>query len=69
MLVELDDSDPGTLEVRFVDAHRSRRAWIAAHSFFWMVTRHPPVDEAILTGPGVAPLHFREGRIRHVQTS
>lgn len=66
VLVELRHSDPGGLLVRFVDGTRPGRASIVAHSFLWMLTRRGAVEEAMLVGPGVEPLHFRDGRIQRL---
>lgn len=49
--------------VRFSAVGEHGPAWVAAHSFLWMVTRRYPVDEALLIGPDTEPLRFRQGRI------
>ncbi|GAA0508752.1 hypothetical protein GCM10011581_19180 [Saccharopolyspora subtropica] len=66
VLVELRHSDPGGLLVRFEDGATPGRASIAAHSFLWMITRRPWVEEAVLTGAGAEPLRFHRGRIHRM---
>ncbi|PKW13578.1 hypothetical protein [Saccharopolyspora spinosa] len=66
VLVELRQIDPSGLLVRFVDGTRPGRASIVAHSFLWILTRRGAVDEAMLVGPGVEPLRFRDGRIQRL---
>ncbi|MGP4018514.1 hypothetical protein [Saccharopolyspora sp. 5N708] len=66
VVVELRYSDPGGLLVRFVDGRRPGQASIVAHSFLWMITRRAPVEEAMLVGPGIEPLRFRDGRIQRL---
>jgi hypothetical protein len=66
VLVELSRSDPGGLLVRFADGRRPGQASIVAHSFLWMITRRAEVEEAMLVGPGIEPLHFRDGRIQRL---
>lgn len=67
--VELRQIVPSGLLVRFVDGTRPGRASIVAHSFLWMLTSRGAVEEAMLVGPGVQPLRFRDGRIQPSDTS
>ncbi|MGW1680471.1 hypothetical protein [Saccharopolyspora sp. NPDC002376] len=67
VLVELRHSDPGGLQVRFVDGTSSGRAVVVARSFLWMITRRGGVDEALLVGPGTTRLRFRNGRIQRLE--
>lgn len=67
VLVEFRHSDPGGLQVRFVDGTRPGRAAVVARSFLWMITRRGGVDEALLVGPGETRLRFRGGRIQHLE--
>ncbi|GAB2653199.1 hypothetical protein GCM10027271_09360 [Saccharopolyspora gloriosae] len=74
VLVELceDHDEPGGLGrypllVRFTGTDGPERAWRAAHAFLWTVTRGGEVDEALLLGPGTAPLRYHRGRIAPVR--
>lgn len=64
VLVELRGVGPAGLAVRFLDAEAAGRAWIAAHSFLWVITRWGRVEEAVLFGGGAEPLRFSDGRFR-----
>lgn len=75
VLVELcdDHDEPGELGrypllVRFTGTDGTEPAWSAAHAFLWSVTRGGEVDEALLLGPGTAPLRYHRGRIAPVRT-
>lgn len=48
--------------VRFTSTAGSSAARTAAHAFLWMLTRRYPVREALLIGPDVETLRFRDDR-------